>query len=249
MTQFPLQMVLTWKLRRFVSSVYTDLLLWLLWVLVVTLALILPIYLGAAFLLVRDCHPHLSIRLAPDFLAGFNISNLFSPGAETGEEARSPVESFLLRYQNTDLSLVSADLNLTVTAPVLPAHILSSGVELVEEFLEKYNIHQVSSHCLVNNVTEAPGLLSLGVGVCSAAIRSALGQEEQLQLSSWLAGLPPNTERDLVDGVISGNISTDSLGQLLAFLPRLFPDAGKSQHRSTLSQQIFHILLISLRLV
>ena len=232
MTQFPLQMVLTWKLRRFVSSVYTDLLLWLLWVLVVSLALILPIYLGAAFLLVRDCHPHLSIRLAPDFLAGFNISNLFSPGAESGEgeEARSPVESFLLRYQNTDLSLVSADLNLTVVAPVLPAHILSSGVELVEEFLEKYNIHQVNTHCLINNVTEAPGLLSLGVGVCSSAIRSALGEEEQLQLSGWLAGLEPGTERDLVDGVISGNVSLDNLGQVLAFLPRLFPGAGKWEH-------------------
>ena len=246
MTQFSLQMVLTWKLRRFVSSVYTDLLLWLLWVLVVTLALLLPIYLGAAFLLVRDCHPHLSITLAPDFLAGFNVSNLFSPSPpESGVELESEVErsavaSFLLRYQNTDLSLVSADLNLTVSAPVLPAHILSSGVELVEEFLEKYNIHQVSSHCRINNVTEAPGLLSLGVGVCSAALRSALGQEEQLQLSSWLAGLPPNTERDLVDGVISGNISTDSLGELLAFLPRLFPDAGKSQHRTTLSLFTFY---------
>ena len=237
MTQFPLQMVLTWKLRRLVSSVYTDLLLWLLWVLVVSLALLLPIYLGAAFLLVRDCQPHLSISLAPDFLAGFNISNLLSPsesGEESGEE-RSPLESFLLRYQNTDLSLVSADLNLTVAAPVLPAHILSSGVELVEEFLEKYNIHQVNTHCLINNVTEAPGLLSLGVGVCSSAIRSALGEEEQLQLSGWLAGLEPGTERDLVDGVISGNVSLDNLGEVLAFLPRLFPDAGKCRtHHSTL---------------
>ena len=240
MTKFPLQMVLTWKLRRFVSSVYTDLLLWLLWVLVVTLALLLPIYLGAAFLLVRDCHPHLSITLAPDFLSGFNISNLFTPSPESeveleSEAERSAVASFLLRYQNTDLSLVSADLNLTVAAPVLPAHILSSGVELVEEFLEKYNIHQVNTHCLINNVTEAPGLLSLGVGVCSSAIRSALGEEEQLQLSGWLAGLEPGTERDLVDGVISGNVSLDNLGEVLAFLPRLFPDAGKCRtHHSTL---------------
>lgn len=229
MTRFPLQMVLTWKLRRFVSSVYTDLLLWLLWVLVVSLALLLPVYLGATFLLVRDCHPHLSISLGTDFLAGFNVSNLFSPGNES-EKEKTAVESFLLRYQNTDLSLVSADLNLTVAAPVLPAHILSSGVELVEEFLQKYNIHHVNSYCQVNNVTEAPGLLSLGVGVCSAAIRSALGEEEQLQLSAWLAGLPSGTERDLVDGVISGNVSMDNLGQVLSFLPRLFPEAGKCEH-------------------
>ena len=231
MTQFPLQM--TWKLRRFVSSVYTDLLLWLLWVLVVSLALFLPVYLGATFLLVRDCHPHLSITLGPDFLTGFNTSNLFSPSSERNEseveeeEERSAVASFLLRYQNTDLSLVSADLNLTVAAPVLPAHILSSGVTLVEEFLEKYNIHQVNSYCRVNNVTEAPGLLSLAVGVCGPALRSALGEEEELQLSAWLAGLPPGTERDLVDGVISGNVSLDNLGQVIAFLPRLFPGAGK----------------------
>ena len=183
-------MALTWKLRRLLSSAYTDLLLWVVWVLVVSLALVLPVYLGASFLLLRNCQPHLNVSLGNDFFAGIDISNIVDnfgsqpSSANVSQPAESALESFLLSYQSTELTLVSGDQNVNVTAPVLPRHLLKSGLELVTAFIAKYNINDVSSYCSVNSVREAPGLLSLAVGVCRSALRSAVGQQEEEQLSA-----------------------------------------------------------------
>ena len=229
-------MALTWKLRRLLSSAYTDLLLWVVWVLVVSLALVLPVYLGASFLLLRNCQPHLNVSLGNDFFAGIDISNIVDnfgsqPRSDNvSEPAESALESFLLSYQSTELTLVSGDQNVNVTAPVLPRHLLKSGLELVTEFIAKYNINDVSSYCSVNSVREAAGLLSLAVGVCRSALRSAVGQQEEEQLSAWLAGLQPGTETGLIAGVTSGNISS-----ALSHLPQLFPSAGlDDEHVSSL---------------
>lgn len=231
-------MGLAWTLRRLMSSAYTDLFLWVLWVLVVSLALVLPVYLGTSFLLLRGCQPHLNVTLEEDFLSGIDISNFvdnfgFQSSAVDGSQpAESALESFVLRYQSTELNLVSGDQNINVTAPVLPNHLLKSGLELVLEFLDKYNINDVSSYCSINSVTG--DLLSLSVEVCRPALRSALGEQKQDQLSAWLATLQSGTEKGLVSGVFSGNISL-ALGQL----PNLFPSAGlNDQHVSSLQKLV-----------
>ena len=220
------------------SSAYTDLFLWVLWVLVVSLALVLPVYLGTSFLLLRGCQPHLNVTLEEDFLSGIDISNFVDNfGAQSStvngsQPAESALESFVLRYQSTELNLVSGDQNINVTAPVLPNHLLKSGLDLVLEFLDKYNINDVSSYCSINSATG--DLLSLSVEVCRPALRSALGEQKQDQLSAWLATLQSGTEKDLVSGVFSGNISL-ALGQL----PNLFPSAGlNDQHVSSLQKLV-----------
>ena len=220
------------------SSAYTDLFLWVLWVLVVSLALVLPVYLGTSFLLLRGCQPHLNVTLEEDFLSGIDISNFVDNfGAQSStvngsQPAESALESFVLRYQSTELNLVSGDQNINVTAPVLPNHLLKSGLDLVLEFLDKYNINDVSSYCSINSATG--DLLSLSVEVCRPALRSALGEQKQDQLSAWLATLQSGTEKGLVSGVFSGNISL-ALGQL----PNLFPSAGlNDQHVSSLQKLV-----------
>ena len=61
------------------SSALTDLILWSLWTLVTLAAIILPIYLGASFLMVRDCHPNVNISVNPsDFIGNVDISELIS---------------------------------------------------------------------------------------------------------------------------------------------------------------------------
>ena len=231
-------MGLAWTLRRLMSSAYTDLFLWVLWVLVVSLALVLPVYLGTSFLLLRGCQPHLNVTLEEDFLSGIDISNFVDNfGAQSStvngsQPAESALESFVLRYQSTELNLVSGDQNINVTAPVLPNHLLKSGLDLVLEFLDKYNINDVSSYCSINSATG--DLLSLSVEVCRPALRSALGEQKQDQLSAWLATLQSGTEKGLVSGVFSGNISL-ALGQL----PNLFPSAGlNDQHVSSLQKLV-----------
>ena len=220
------------------SSAYTDLFLWVLWVLVVSLALVLPVYLGTSFLLLRGCQPHLNVTLEEDFLSGIDISNFVDNfGAQSStvngsQPAESALESFVLRYQSTELNLVSGDQNINVTAPVLPNHLLKSGLDLVLEFLDKYNINDVSSYCSINSATG--DLLSLSVEVCRPALRSALGEQKQDQLSAWLATLQSGTEKGLVSGVFSGNISL-ALGQL----PNLFPSAGlNDQHVISLQKLV-----------
>ena len=78
----------------------------------------------------------------------------------------------------------------------------------------------VSALCSVNNLT-APGVLSLGLAVCSSALAATLGPAAAARLDTWTRGLGPDTEAGLVNAAAAGNISA-----ALAHLPQLFPAAG-----------------------
>ena len=232
-------MSVSWKFRRLVSSAATDLVLWSLWSLVTAAAILLPIYLGASFLLVRDCHPSINISLAEGFATGFDLDSVLKPSPGAPQEPAEDVEddyitsaevieanfedndqgTFLESFLPTDLSLKFD--NVTVSAPVLPRHLLRSGARLVTDVLEKYEVSDVASYCRVNDLQGA-GLLSLGLGICDEAVRSTLGEEAASALASWVDSLGPETEAGLVNSAASGNITG-----ALEFLPDLFPSAGE----------------------
>ena len=229
-------MSVSWKFRRLLSSATADLVLWSLWTLVTAAAILLPIYTGAAFLLVRDCHPSLNISLAEGFASGLDLQSFLEtqpaqpkPPVAVNDNASAVVieagenfddeETFLDSFLSTDLSLRFD--NVSVSAPVLPRHLLRSGARLVTGVLEKYDVSDVAAYCRVNDVRGA-GLVSLGLGVCREAVTSALGEDAASQLSVWVTSLGHQTEAGLADNVARGNISG-----VIEFLPDLFPSAGE----------------------
>lgn len=228
-------MSVSWRFRRLLSSATADLVLWSLWTLVTAAAILLPIYLGAAFLLVRDCHPSLNISLAEGFASGIDLQSFLKPAPV---QPKPPVivddnasaivieanleddqGTFLDSFLSTDLSLKFD--NVSVSAPVLPRHLLRSGARLVTGVLEKYEVSDLASYCRVNEV-RGEGLVSLGLGVCREAVSSALGEDAASQLSAWVSSLGQETEAGLTNNVASGNISG-----VIQFLPDLFPSAGE----------------------
>ena len=234
------QMSVSWKFRRLLSSATADLVLWSLWTLVTAAAILLPIYTGAAFLLVRDCHPSLNISLAEGFASGLDLQSFLEtqpqpappkPPVVVNDNASAVVieagdnsddqGTFLDSFLSTDLSLRFD--NVSVSAPVLPRHLLRSGARLVTGVLEKYEVSDVAALCRVNDVRGA-GLVSLGLGVCREAVTSALGEDASSQLSAWVTSLGKQTEAGLADNVARGNISG-----VIEFLPDLFPSAGEHQ--------------------
>ena len=143
-------MSLTWKFKRLLSSALTDLLLWTLWSLTVLTALVLPVYLGASFLLVRDCHPHVNISLSQQLTRGIDVGNLldqFSP-LETSSSSELDTKSsvnessvvraaqeaptLIERFISPDLSLKVGDDQVPVTDTVLPRHLLLTQRTLVQ---------------------------------------------------------------------------------------------------------------------
>ena len=214
--------------------------LWSLWTLVTATAILLPVYLGAAFLLVRDCHPSLNISLAEGFASGLDLQSFLKPADSAPVKPSRPVVvvndnasavvieagledhdqgTFLDSFLSTDLRLQFD--NVSVSAPVIPRHLLRSGARLVTGVLEKYEVSDLASYCRVNEV-RAAGLVSLGLGVCREAVTSALGEDAASQLSVWVDSLGQETEAGLADNVASGNISG-----VIEFLPDLFPSAGE----------------------
>ena len=233
-------MSVSWKFRRLVSSATADLVLWSLWTLVTLAAILLPIYTGAAFLLVRDCHPSLNISLAEGFASGLDLQSFLKPQAAppklpvvVNDNASAVVieadlegnvndqGTFLDSFLSTDLSLRFD--NVSVSAPVLPRHLLRSGARLVTGVLEKYEVSDVAAYCRVNDVQGA-GLVSLGLGVCGEAVTSTLGEDAASKLSDWVTSLGQQTEAGLADNVARGNISG-----VIEFLPDLFPSAGECE--------------------
>ena len=228
-------MSVSWRFRRLLSSATADLVLWSLWTLVTAAAILLPVYLGAAFLLVRDCHPSLNISLAEGFASGLDLQSFLKPApvppkppVVVDDNASAVVieanleddqGTFLDSFLSTDLSLKFD--NVSVSAPVLPRHLLRSGARLVTGVLEKYEVSDLASYCEVNEV-KGEGLVSLGLGVCREAVTSTLGDDAASKLSAWVSSLGQETEAGLTNNVASGNISG-----VIEFLPDLFPSAGE----------------------
>ena len=240
----------TWKFRRLVSSAGTDLVLWSLWSLVTLAAIVLPLYLGASFLSVRDCHPSVDITVTPaNYIGNIDISDIIpslAPSEDIIEDYSdyytdddtdstiisdnidttvTPPEhteevSFLDNFLPTDLKLRLSD-NVTVTTSVLPRHLLRSAVNIVTQTLDMYSINDVSDMCSINDISDQPGLMSLGVQLCSDSIAEVLGPESPVLLSSWLGSLKPGTQQGVISSVMGLNI-TSAIG----YLPDLFPEAG-----------------------
>ena len=244
-------MSVTWKFRRLVSSAGTDLVLWSLWSLATLAAIVLPLYLGASFLSVRDCHPSVNITVTPsNYIGNIDISDIIpslapsediiedysdyytdddiddtviSDNIDTAVSVTESTEevSLLDNFLPTDLKLRLSD-NVTVTAPVLPRHLLRSAVNIVTLALDKYNINDVSDMCSINDISDQPGLMSLGVRLCGDSIGQVLGPETPGLLSTWLGSLKPGTQQGVISSVMDLNISS-----AIGYLPDLFPGAGK----------------------
>ena len=244
-------MSLTWKFKRLLSSALADLLLWTLWSLTVLTALVLPIYLGASFLLVRDCHPHVNISLSQQLTRGIDVGNLldqFSP-LETSSSSSEPdtkssvnessvvraaqeAPTLIERFISPDLSLRVGDDQVPVTDTVLPRHLLRSLASLVTSMVDKYQLTDASRLCSVNDYAAgSAGLVSLGVRVCSTGLETAVGAETAARLTQWVADLGPDTEDGLVDGLSQGDLVS-----VLGLLPQMFPDAGQYQQLVQCSQ-------------
>ena len=227
------------------SSASTDLVLWMVWTLVTVAALLLPAYLGATFLLVRNCHPSINLSLEPGFISGFDLSNTISsltssssapPNPEVSdnetvtdiarEQPASFLENIILGFSN--LTLRPGDGDVTVQAPVIPKHLLRSASGLVTPVLDQYSLNDVTNYCIVNDLGDQPGLLSLGLGVCNEALIEVLGEDDSNQLNTWISDLKPGTESGLVSSVIAGDLVT-----ALGYLPDLFPKAGTGTFLST----------------
>ena len=86
--------------------------------------------------------------------------------------------------------------------------------------ISRVQASDVSALCSVNNLT-APGVLSLGLAVCSSALAATLGPAPAARLDTWTRALGPDTEAGLVNAAAAGNISA-----ALGHLPQLFPAAG-----------------------
>ena len=78
----------------------------------------------------------------------------------------------------------------------------------------------MSKHCEVNKVS-APGVLSLGLRLCSASVVSVLGEQNMKSLESWLGKLESGLEGDIVYSAVKGDFV-----QVIKLLPRIFPEAG-----------------------
>ena len=122
---------------------------------------------------------------------------------------------------STDLDLTVGRDNISVSAPVLPKHLLMSVVTMVTNELSKYSINDVADYCNINDISQQPGLLSLGVSVCSEAMNEVLGQEASDQVNSWVTAISGDTQKGLVDSVINVNLT-----EAIKYIPKLFPEAG-----------------------
>ena len=206
-------MSLSWSLRRFLASAFTDVLLWGVWIIVISGSLVLPIYLGISFLSARNCHPHKEISFPPGSLPTPSFGQM--PGNETKEE-KTLLELFLPAEITIELGGVN------VSIPVLPLHLFQSGSVLLDSLLSRYNPAEISSYCEVNGI-RAPGVISLGVGVCSEALADRMGEPQTQNLQTWLKGIPEGVETNIVGDVLAGNLSS-----VVQQIPKMFSTEGRS---------------------
>ena len=205
-------MLLIWRFRRLLASALTQTLLWTLLILVMTSSLLLPLYLGITFLSVRNCHPYKDISFPAGALSAleFNVA----PGNET-EEDKTLLELFLPADITVELQ------NANISNPILPRHLLQSGSVLLSSWLSRYSLADAASYCQVNGI-KAPGILSLGIEVCSETLQENLGSRIVHSLQLWLNNIQEGLETNIVRDILDGNLS-DSVKKL----PGIFSTEGK----------------------
>ena len=145
---------LVWRLRRVSHSAGADLALWLAWLAVTAASLILPLYLGSSFLLLRDCHPHRQLVLPPDALTrpvldilGEASSSRPAPAPSNATAPPAPTPPASRPRELLELVL-AADLHWPagalgeqeVEAAVLPVHLLRSGSRLASRLADRYQV-------------------------------------------------------------------------------------------------------------
>ena len=205
-------MPLIWRFRRLLSSALTQTLLWSILILIVTSSLFLPIYLGITFLSVRNCHPYKDISFPPGSLSSLEFS--VAPSNET-EEDKTLLELFLPADIKVELQ------NANISNPILPRHLLQSGSILLSSWLSGYNLADAAFYCQVNGI-KAPGILSLGIKVCSETLQENLGSRIVHSLQIWLENIEEGLETNIVRNVLDGNISN-----AVQKLPDIFSTEGK----------------------
>ena len=116
---------------------------------------------------------------------------------------------------------------------MLPRHLLRAASSLPDSFLSSYSPADASRVLTINKI-QAPGLISLGLGLCRDSLGDLLGEQEAQGLDSYLQRLGDGVETRLIRSGLAGDLVS-----LVALLPSLFPKAGlKTVHTSSLAKLV-----------
>jgi len=212
-----------------------ELVLWTLWILVLILSIILPVYLGIHYLVARDCHPHIRLDIDHPSIQSFLPTNLETTDVEVNlilpenitkevyvvekEESVAAEEdmmtNLLVNLYPPEVGVLVG--NKTHYVSRLPRTLYRQGTTMAKQSV-RYSLRDVSALCTVNDIKER-GIISLGLAVCR---RSLLGSEEvESELRGWLGGLEDGLEDKVVEAALQGDLQN-----ILVLLPDMFPDAG-----------------------